>query len=108
VSGYAARDARSSGAASTAVAIRVCAVAPVTTAVRHVPGAASAATTVVRNCGVFPATQPGERRAVIVPAALGYGRAGLYSPEVAGKPRFVISPNTMLVYDVEVSGTGRE
>jgi cyclophilin family peptidyl-prolyl cis-trans isomerase len=46
--------------------------------------------------------QPGERRVIIIPAALGYGRAGLYPPEIPGQRRFVISPNTMLVYDVEV------
>jgi FKBP-type peptidyl-prolyl cis-trans isomerase len=46
--------------------------------------------------------QPGERRTVIVPASLGYGRAGLYPPETPGKRRFVISPNALLVYDVEV------
>lgn len=50
------------------------------------------------------AMRPGERRIVIVPAAQGYGRAGLYSPEVPGKPRFVVSPNALLVYDVEVLG----
>jgi peptidylprolyl isomerase len=48
------------------------------------------------------AMQPGERRVVIVPASLGYGRAGLYPPETPGKPRFVISPYALLVYDVEV------
>jgi cyclophilin family peptidyl-prolyl cis-trans isomerase len=48
------------------------------------------------------AMAPGERRVVIVPAALGYGRAGLYTPEVPGKRRFVVSPNAMLVYEVEV------
>jgi cyclophilin family peptidyl-prolyl cis-trans isomerase len=47
---------------------------------------------------------PGERRVVIVPAAQGYGRAGLYPPETKGKRRFVISPNTLLVYDVEALG----
>ncbi len=52
--------------------------------------------------GVVAAMLPGERRIVIVPAALGYGRAGLYPPETPGKRRFVISPNAMLVYDVEV------
>jgi cyclophilin family peptidyl-prolyl cis-trans isomerase len=51
---------------------------------------------------VIAAMQPGERRIVIVPAAQAYGRAGTYPPEVAGKPRFVVSPNAMLVYDVEV------
>ncbi len=44
---------------------------------------------------------PGERRAIIVPAALAYGRAGHYEPEVKGQPRFVISPNAMLAYEVE-------
>jgi cyclophilin family peptidyl-prolyl cis-trans isomerase len=44
---------------------------------------------------------PGERRIVIVPAARGYGRAGLYPPEAAGEPRFIVSPNALLVYDVE-------
>ena len=45
---------------------------------------------------------PGERRVVIVPSSLGYGRMGLYPPEAAGKRRFAISPNAMLVYEVEV------
>jgi cyclophilin family peptidyl-prolyl cis-trans isomerase len=52
--------------------------------------------------GAIAAMLPGERRVVIVPAALGYGSAGSYPPEIAGKRRFVISPNTMLVYEVEV------
>lgn len=51
--------------------------------------------------GAIAAMLPGERRIVIVPASLGYGRAGLYPPEVPGKPRFVVSPNALLVYDVE-------
>ncbi len=46
--------------------------------------------------------RPGERRIVIVPAALAYGKAGTYPPEIPGKRRFVVSPNAMLVYDVEV------
>jgi peptidylprolyl isomerase len=57
------------------------------------------------NPGLDPivgAMAPGERSIVIVPAPLGYGRAGLYTPEIPGKRRFVISPNAMLVYDVEV------
>jgi cyclophilin family peptidyl-prolyl cis-trans isomerase len=52
--------------------------------------------------GVIAAMAPGERRVAIVPASLGYGRAGLYTPEVAGKRRLVISPNALLVYEVEV------
>jgi peptidylprolyl isomerase len=51
--------------------------------------------------GVLATMSPGEHRIVIVPAALGHGRAGLYPPESPGKRRFVISPNAMLVYDVE-------
>jgi peptidylprolyl isomerase len=51
---------------------------------------------------VIASMAPGERRIVIVPAESGYGRAGAYPPEIAGKRRFVISPNTLLVYDVEV------
>jgi hypothetical protein len=51
--------------------------------------------------GVIAAMAPGERRVVIVPAALGYGRAGLYTPEVPGKRRLAISPNAMLVFEVE-------
>jgi peptidylprolyl isomerase len=51
--------------------------------------------------GVIATMKPGERRIVIVPAALGYGRAGLYPPETIGKRRFVVSPNAMLVYEVE-------
>jgi peptidylprolyl isomerase len=52
--------------------------------------------------GVIGGMSPGERKTVIVPAALGYGRAGTYPPEVPGKRRFIVSPNAMLVYDVEV------
>jgi len=54
--------------------------------------------------GVVAAMAPGERRVVIVPASLGYGRGGLYTPEVPGTRRFVVSPNAMLVYEVEVLG----
>jgi hypothetical protein len=46
--------------------------------------------------------RPGERKLAIVPAALGYGRAGTYPPAVAGRRRFVVSPNALLVYEVEV------
>jgi cyclophilin family peptidyl-prolyl cis-trans isomerase len=47
---------------------------------------------------------PGERRVVIVPAAQAYGRAGFYPPEVPGKRRFVVSPNALLVYEIEAVG----
>lgn len=43
----------------------------------------------------------GERRVLIVPAAQGYGKSGYYAPERPGEPRFVISPNTTLIYFVE-------
>ena len=51
--------------------------------------------------GVIGAMSPGERKTVIVPAALAYGRAGTYPPEVPGKRRFAVSPNALLVYEVE-------
>jgi cyclophilin family peptidyl-prolyl cis-trans isomerase len=44
----------------------------------------------------------GERRLVIVPAALGYGTGGFYATQRPGEKRFVISPNTLLVYEIEV------
>jgi FKBP-type peptidyl-prolyl cis-trans isomerase len=55
--------------------------------------------------GVIAAMQPGERRVAIVPAALAYGRSGFYRPEVAGQRRFVISPETLLVYEIEALGS---
>ncbi len=51
---------------------------------------------------VIAAMKPGERRVVIVPPELGYGRGGFYAPEVPGKVRFAISPYAMLVYELEV------
>jgi peptidylprolyl isomerase len=51
---------------------------------------------------VIAAMRSGERKVVIVPAALGYGRAGIYPPEIKGRRRFVVSPNALLVYEVEV------
>jgi peptidylprolyl isomerase len=50
------------------------------------------------------AMKPGERRVVAIPAALGYGKSGFYPPEVKGQRRFVVSPNVLLVYEVEVIG----
>jgi len=44
----------------------------------------------------------GERRIVIVPGTAGYGTSGFYGREKAGEKRFVIPPNTTLVYEVEV------
>ena len=45
---------------------------------------------------------PGEQRIVIVPAELAYGRSGYYGPNRAGEKRLVVSPNTIVVYGVEV------
>jgi peptidylprolyl isomerase len=53
---------------------------------------------------VIASMSAGDRRSVVVPAELAYGRAGFYAPEVPGKKRLVISPWTMLVYDVEAIG----
>jgi len=52
--------------------------------------------------GVIGSMSPGKRKTVILPASLAYGRSGAYPPEVPGKRRFVVSPNAMLVYEVEV------
>ncbi len=49
---------------------------------------------------------PGERRVVLVPSDFGYGRNGVYPPETPGEPRFIIGPNTLLVYEVEVLDMG--
>lgn len=51
--------------------------------------------------GAVAAMHPGERLVAIVPAPMAYGRAGLYTPEVPGKRRFIISPNALLVYEIE-------
>ncbi len=50
--------------------------------------------------------KPGEKRLVIVPSALGYGTGGFYAKETPGEPRFVISPNTSLVYEIELFSEG--
>jgi cyclophilin family peptidyl-prolyl cis-trans isomerase len=44
----------------------------------------------------------GEKRILIVPASQGYGTAGYYDREKPGQKRFHISPNTTLVYEVQV------
>lgn len=46
--------------------------------------------------------RPGARWIVIVPAELGYPLPGYYPPERPGEPRFHISPNTLLIYDVAI------
>ncbi len=44
----------------------------------------------------------GEKRILIVPASLAYGIPGFYDRERPGQKRFHISPNTVLVYEVEI------
>ncbi len=44
----------------------------------------------------------GEIRTVIVPAGRAYGTSGFYARERAGQKRFVLSPNTVLVYSIEL------
>jgi len=44
----------------------------------------------------------GEQRVVVVPSEMAYGRSGHYGPNRPGEPRFVISPNTMLIYAIEI------
>ncbi|MFH1945690.1 MAG: peptidylprolyl isomerase [Acidobacteriota bacterium] len=46
--------------------------------------------------------QRGEHRTVICPPPLGYGLQGFYARQREGERRFVISPNTTLVYFVEL------
>jgi peptidylprolyl isomerase len=51
---------------------------------------------------VVASMKAGEKKTIVLPAELAYARPGFYAPDVPGKKRLVISPNTMLVYDVEV------
>jgi len=44
----------------------------------------------------------GERRTLVLQGQNAYGRSGYTAPEKPGMKRFVISPNTTLVYDIEV------
>jgi len=44
----------------------------------------------------------GEKRILIVPANQAYRAGGFYDKETPGQKRFHISPNTLLVYEVEV------
>ena len=44
----------------------------------------------------------GEIRTLIVPADQAYGKAGFYAKERQGQKRFVISPNTVIVYSIEL------
>ena len=44
----------------------------------------------------------GEKRIIILPAPWAYGTRGFYAREKPGEKRFVISPNTTLVYEIEL------
>ncbi len=44
----------------------------------------------------------GEVRTVVVPSSGAYGLNGFYGKSIPGKKRFVIFPNTTLVYEIEV------
>ena len=44
----------------------------------------------------------GEKRTLILKSDLAFGSSGYYAREVQGQKRFVISPNTTLVYEIEV------
>jgi len=77
---------------------------------RPVPGsAAKPFTYVVGKSRINPALdealagmRASETRTVIASGQAGYGRGGYTSPQKPGEKRFVISPNTTLVYEVEV------
>jgi cyclophilin family peptidyl-prolyl cis-trans isomerase len=45
----------------------------------------------------------GEIRTLIVPADQAYGTSGFYAKERQGQKRFVLSPNTVLVYSIELT-----
>jgi len=46
----------------------------------------------------------GEIRTVVIPSAKAYRTNAFYAKSIPGKKRFVISPNTSLVYEIEVVG----
>ena len=48
------------------------------------------------------AMKKGEKRVLILKSDLAFGTSGFYAREVQGQKRFVISPNTTLVYEIEV------
>jgi len=60
-------------------------------------------TTVVPGIdAVLSLMKKGEKRLVILSPEFAYGRSGFYSKPEPGKKRFVISPNTTLVYEIEI------
>jgi cyclophilin family peptidyl-prolyl cis-trans isomerase len=50
---------------------------------------------------------PGEGTVAVIPPALGFGSGGHYGPDRPGERRFVISPGSLLVYEVEILPAGR-
>lgn len=82
---------------------------------RPVPGSAARPFTyVVGTSRLNPALdealgsmRAGERRLVIAQGQAGYGRGGYTSPQKPGEKRFVISPNTTFVYEIEVAAIAR-
>jgi peptidylprolyl isomerase len=51
---------------------------------------------------VLAQMKKGEKRLLIVPADQGYKTSGFYAKQRPNEKRFVISPNTLLVYEVEI------
>lgn len=50
---------------------------------------------------IIPLMRAGERRLVVLLPQAAYGDRGFYARQVPGQPRFVISPRTTLVYEIE-------
>ena len=48
------------------------------------------------------AMRAGEKRTIVASGQAGYGRSGYTSPQKPGEKRFVIAPNTTVVYEIEV------
>jgi FKBP-type peptidyl-prolyl cis-trans isomerase len=48
--------------------------------------------------------RPGAKWIVIVPSELGYPLPGYDPFKHLGEPHFHVSPNTLLIYDVEIIG----
>jgi len=44
----------------------------------------------------------GEKRILILPSELAFRTSGFYAQEIQGHKRFVIPPNTTLVFEIEV------
>lgn len=62
----------------------------------------SATITAALDSAVAAMRRGDETLFVVEPQRGGYGRQGFYGPDVPGQPRFVIPPNTMLIYAIEV------